>query len=170
MRESRRTFISVVGLNEKGECTTCGTDAHFKHAHLMQQRPASPGATPDALAANARRFIWRGDIRSIHVEAANPARTDGAVFYRTLNADGSADEWQSVPVFKSESWRFIIAKSAPEHIGVEICTSENLKTNLHEVFDRAHFPTVELAESERGSDVTPLPQYPGRKVVAAERT
>lgn len=158
---------ATVGLDARGHCTTCGTDAHVKHA-LLGQAAARPATVMPGIGADARRFLWHGDIRSLHVEAHNPTRKDGAVYLRTLNADGSVGAWESVPVFAGESWRFIVAKSAGSDIGAEILGSAGLATNLHEVFDRAHFPTVSLESGSAPTDVTPLPDYPGRKLSPAE--
>ena len=38
-------------------------------------------------------------------------------------------------------------------------------TNLHEVFDRAHFPTVSVEEAVCSDDVSPLPVFPGQQLV-----
>jgi hypothetical protein len=36
-------------------------------------------------------------------------------------------------------------------------------SNLHEVFDRAHFPTVALEEESSVGDVSPLPYFQGNQ-------
>jgi hypothetical protein len=40
-----------------------------------------------------------------------------------------------------------------------------MKSNVHEVFDRAHFPTIALEEAVSPNDVSPLPVFPGQQLV-----
>jgi pyruvate formate lyase activating enzyme len=157
----------VLGLDESGRCVACGTDAHIKRP-LAGRRNLPSVEIPGALAATARRILWHGDIRSLHVEAANRTHEEASIWWRALRASGEGAAWQAIPVFANESWRFILSKSAADEVGVEIAAAPGLETNLHEVFDRAHFPTVDLVEDGAGSDVTPLPAYSGRKFSPTE--
>ena len=42
-------------------------------------------------------------------------------------------------------------------------------SNLYEVYDRAHFPTVPIEVERAATDPTPLPLFPGRQVIGPER-
>jgi pyruvate formate lyase activating enzyme len=158
---------SVKGLTEDGRCKACGTDAHIKRPFLGIQRADAVQIPPNVETSN-RQVMWRGDVRSLHVEAVNATRSDLGIYVRDLAADGSVGQWRLEPVFAGQSWRFIVAKSAVDHVGSEIAVPNGIQTNLHEVFDRAHFPTVRVEESAAGSDVTPLPAYTGRPLAPAE--
>ena len=46
---------------------------------------------------------------------------------------------------------------------VPLVVPEGLKSNLHEVFDRAHFPTVSVEEAPVGGDISPFPIYQSPK-------
>ena len=65
-----------------------------------------------------------------------------------------------------ESYRFILAKASPDEIGPEIALPAVMTSNLHEVFDRAHFPTVSLEEAQAANDVTPLPMFEGKQMIS----
>lgn len=154
----------IVDLDADGRCAKCGTDAHVKHAHLAKAIEKSVTSEP---IGTPRRFDWHGDIRSLHVQALNTERKDHPIHVRRLFRGGRTGDWEETPVFAGQSWRFIIAKGAEDELGVELATSPALKTNLHEVFDRAHFPTIDLDSAESPNDVTPLPGYAGKKLATA---
>jgi pyruvate formate lyase activating enzyme len=155
----------ILGLDDQGLCTACGTDAHVKRVPLGR-RARQDGATPLA-DGPTRRYDWHGDIRSLHVQALNMERVDAFVQYRCLYGARPPGPWHSIPIFGGESWRFIIAKASEDEVGIEVIASKSLKTNLHEVFDRAHFPTVDIEAGRAASDVTPLPAYGGPHLVVA---
>jgi len=149
----------VRGLDDQGHCMACGIDAHVKQVSLGR-RAGEDNVAQDA-SATGRRYDWHGDIRSLHVQALNVQRNDAHVQYRCLYRDRPPGAWNSIPIFGGESWRFIIAKASEDEVGIEVVAPETLKTNLHEVFDRAHFPTVDIEAGRAESDVTPLPAYGG---------
>jgi pyruvate formate lyase activating enzyme len=149
-------------LDENGRCRRCGTDAHVKRPHLASARTEAP--VPPKGPGHERIYWWRGDIRSLHIQGRNPRREQLHICYRPLFADGAKGAWKGVPFFAGESWRFIVSKGDVDEIGVEIFAPNALETNMHEVFDRAHFPTVELRERQSENDVTPLPRYGGKKL------
>lgn len=155
----------VVALDEQGHCTRCGKDAHFKSIGLRQSAAASKPA--GAIAGKHCCFEWHGDVRSLHVHLVNPTDQWLSGWYRSRRASGAAGGWNEVKMKPGESWRFIIAKSALDDIGPEIVVSEEMTTNLHEVFDRAHFPTVRIEDAPFGGDVTPFPMYQGRTIQAS---
>jgi len=63
-----------------------------------------------------------------------------------------------------EGYRVSMAKSCPEELGAEVAAPASVQVQLHEVFDRAHFPTVCVEEGCAETDVAPLPIYPGRQL------
>jgi len=58
-----------------------------------------------------------------------------------------------------ESHRFILAKSSPGETGVAVAIETGISSSLHEVFDRAHFPTVAREAGTLNADVSPLPAF-----------
>jgi pyruvate formate lyase activating enzyme len=145
------------GLDERGHCVHCGKDAHFK---FIPKRPRTVSSIPNgAIEGSHHSFDWHGDIRSLHVQLIN--RTDRPLtgWYRHRSTNSATTAWSPVEMKPGESWRFIIAKSSPDDLGAEIVVPEEMTTNLHEVFDRAHFPTVRIEDAPFGGDVSPFPIY-----------
>jgi pyruvate formate lyase activating enzyme len=157
----------IVGLDSRGHCTRCGRNAHF---HLLAAQPSQSGngkVAPTAPSSGdlQRRFLWHGDIRSLHAQVRNESRETATVFCRRLHRQ-SATEWTGFPLAPGESYRFIIAKASPEEDGCEISCPLVVSSNLHEVFDRAHFPTVSLEQGKAQNDIAPLPIYPGKQMLS----
>lgn len=149
----------MVGLDGKGCCKSCGRDAHFKLLAADRARALSaPIQAPVGEGFVKSTFDWHGDIRSLHVQVANDSAEPKTVYHRRRCASGLTN-WVSVPLHPGEKYRFIIAKSSQDEFGPEIAIPEQVASNVHEVFDRAHFPTVAVEDSVADSDVTPLPLY-----------
>lgn len=150
-----------VGLDERGSCTACGRDNHF-----VLQDPAPPLATTPSVrdGTQVRSFDWHGDIRSVHVQVKNTNAGPARVFHRRRRADGVEAPWTVVDLGAGESWRFILAKADGDEIGPEVAVPAGVESNLHEVFDRAHFPTLSLDDvGHAADDVSPLPRFEGRQ-------
>lgn len=151
----------VVGLDERGHCAKCGRDAHFK---LMDPRPERPKiADFHRDGMEERSFDWHGDISSLHIQVQNDSDQAAALYHRRRRADQAVDKWTQVILNPRESFRFILSKSVPDEIGPDIALPSTMRSNLHEVFDRAHFPTVAIEELVSPSDVTPLPFFSGNQ-------
>lgn len=150
---------NVKGLDHRGNCTTCGTDAHFKFLTATPSGDRSQTKPAPDVKGLESRFDWHGDVRSLHVQFANPSSTLLTAWFRHRYTNGSKGDWQAVPMQPGESWRFIIAKSSNSDVGPEIVVPELLTSNLHEVFDRAHFPTVTIAEAPASGDISPFPVF-----------
>lgn len=150
----------IIGLDERGHCKSCGRDAHFK------LRPAASGtgaAKVFAPEGQTRNFDWHGDVRSLHVQVRNESERDQELHYRRRYRAGAEDTWKVIPLKPGESYRFIIAKSREDEIGPEIAQPDGISSNLHEVFDRAHFPTVSVEMGRAETDISPLPYFPGKQ-------
>lgn len=147
----------IVNLDENGHCRQCGEDAHFKHVGLsLQETP--PGGSGEPVGVS-HTFDWHGDIRSLHIQLKNPTGQELVAWHRRRLVTGEVGPWQPVPMDPDESWRFILAKSTENELGPEIIVPKEMQTNIHEVFDRAHFPTVTVDEAPDIGDVTPFPLY-----------
>jgi pyruvate formate lyase activating enzyme len=152
----------VVGLNGRGHCSRCDRDAHFK---LIAGRPASSQVEHLPLSATrVEKFDWRGDIRSVHIQAKNSRAETTAVYHRRRYGNTPRAAWSAISLQAGESYRFILAKAGDDETGVEVAIPDGVDSNLHEVFDRAHFPTIALETSHSATDVSPLPVYPGRQL------
>lgn len=147
----------AIHLDDWGCCSRCGLDAHFKHVKLAaQETTPSFDGQPEG---RHHSFDWHGDIRSLHIQLKNPTDGELVAWHRRRMQDGQSGPWQPVRLIPGESWRFIVAKSLHDELGPEIVVPEQLQTNIHEVFDRAHFPTVTIDEAPSAGDVTPFPLY-----------
>jgi pyruvate formate lyase activating enzyme len=149
----------VVGLDDRGHCLACGRDAHFK---LLPTRPPGPEIEdPNVTDLVSRSFDWHGDIRSLHVQMVNTGAAPSLAYHRRRYTVRRAGPWNSIRLLPGESYRIILAKSSEDEVGPEVAVPAAVHTNLHEVFDRAHFPTVSIEEGTAKTDVTPLPLFPG---------
>lgn len=156
----------LLGLDAAGHCTACGRDAHFKL--LPKAKPNAESLTSESVPVNgylSRQFFWHGDIRSIHAQVRNPDSSNSLIFYSRLSPSGR-QSWSTICLKPEESFRFIIAKASPDETGCDIRLPETAVHNLHEVFDRAHFPTIAIEDASAPSDTTPLPLFQGRQLVA----
>ncbi|MDA0564236.1 AmmeMemoRadiSam system radical SAM enzyme [Streptomonospora sp. S1-112] len=149
----------LVGLTPGGACAGCGTDARVRRL----PHPAAPPAVLPDLPAGERhdsaRFDWHGDIRAVHVRVVNTADSPRAVFHRRLRRDHPDTGWTRIPMAPRESYRFISAQSFDDETGVVVAVPDGCTSSLHQVFDRAHFPTTEASAGTVNADVTPLPRY-----------
>ncbi|HYO54517.1 AmmeMemoRadiSam system radical SAM enzyme [Archangium sp.] len=146
------------GLDEKGCCRKCGRNAHVKMRGPVGA-PSFVETIPASEVLERKTFQWHGDVRSLHVQARNASAQPVKLYVRRTLSNGTAP-WRVVQLSPQESFRFIIAQSMPNETGCEVLLPKDLQTNLHEVFDRAHFPTVSIEQTGiQSTDVTPLPAY-----------
>lgn len=151
-----------VGIDRYGRCLSCGRNAHFKLLPPLPQQSTSETIAPKA-DATVKSVKWHGDIRSAHVEVLNTTSESKTVCHRHLS-DSTNEPWKQIPLMPQESYRFILAKSTADEIGREIALPAGVQSNLHEVFDRAHFPTLSVEEvGVAVRDIAPLPLYPGKQ-------
>lgn len=154
----------IAALDGRGRCVACGEDAHVK---LRGPLPSPAGVDEVNEELESRSFDWHGDIRSLHAQLLNPTREPISFYHRRRYDSGQRSDWRSVRLQAGESYRFIIAKGASSEIGAELRFPRTTISNLHEVFDRAHFPTVSIeAAGAAPTDVFPLPLYPGVQLEA----
>jgi pyruvate formate lyase activating enzyme len=161
----------LVGLDEHARCRHCSEELAIKMIDFV--RPVQTGneipleGEVGSGRAKRREFLWHGDIRSLHVEARNSSQVPQQLFCRRLNADSGHRDVQEVRVSGTESFRFILSKSHPEEGGVEVFSPADLEIKLFEVYDRAHYPTVDLdtAHGQEASltDRVPLPFFEGKR-------
>ncbi len=158
---------SVSGLDSKGCCRNCGRDHHFSEPFLASPSP-TVAALSDPGALDLRKFDWHGAIGSIHVQVRNKEQGPAHVYHRRHKIGGSHTDWTAIPLANGESYRFIISRGSDEETGAEVALPRNCETNLHEVFDRAHFPTVSVDDAAAENDVSPLPLYQGNQMKTAK--
>ncbi len=152
-----------VGLDDHGHCKKCGRDAHVKMRGTSPQRETVPEISRDGLAVKV--FDWHGDVRSLHVQVKNTKDEPVKMYIRRRLNDGGHSPWIVHTLVPDESYRTIIAKNFANEIGTEVALPSGLPNHLHEVFDRAHFPTVAVEEvGVAKTDISPLPIY-GRNVL-----
>ncbi len=150
----------ILGLDEKGHCKKCNRNAHFRLLGAMKPAPTVKEIPSEGL--DVRKFDWHGDIRSLHAQIRNTEDKNVTVYHRRRYESGSED-WKVLKLKPSEGYRFILAKSRTDEIGPEIALPQSAESNLHEVFDRAHFPTVAIESATADNDRTPLPAFGDKK-------
>lgn len=150
-----------VGLDAHNNCVKCGSRLPLIS---IPERSASLKPTeliPEAGESIAvERFNYHGDVRACHVEALNVTNKMGTFVYKRRDAMGNyLGEPIAIPVKPGESYRFIISKGYPEEIGVELHYVNSNIVRVFEVFDRAHYPTLDLSVTQAQHDTVPLPHF-----------
>jgi len=143
-----------VGLNGS-RCAQCGADSGIRGLDVAATSPGS--GEPQLAEPSALRVIdhlWHGDLRSLHVQVRNDDTVERQVRHRPLGGT-----WRVIRLEPGESHRFILAKSSPGETGVAVAIETGISSSLHEVFDRAHFPTVAREAGTLNADVSPLPAF-----------
>lgn len=144
-----------VGLSAHGACLACGT------ASTVKPLPPAPRPEPvPDLPAGMREadLLWRGDVRSGHIQVRNDGPEEAIVYRRRLGGRDGA-QWTPLALLPGESYRFAAAQADRDELGIRVAVGPQVRCSLHEVFDRAHFPTVEAAAGALNDDVSPLPGY-----------
>lgn len=144
------------GLGLDGSrCAACGTESGIHTLAVVSPRPDP--VIPEAGASSLRlvEHRWQGDLRSLHVQVRNEDQTARQLRHRPLESA----HWTTMRLEPGESHRFILAKSSPDEIGIELGVEPGITSSLHDVFDRAHFPTVPREAGTLNADVSPLPAF-----------
>jgi pyruvate formate lyase activating enzyme len=111
-----------------------------------------PGGARDAGAGAGSvelRHHFRGAVQSIHVEQDR----ESPVSFQFFDAE---DRLIGEPA-ASSCTRFMISRAYPAAIGVVVHHVPGLVPRVYEVYDRAHYPTVDLASAVAPSDERPFP-------------
>jgi pyruvate formate lyase activating enzyme len=148
----------LVGVDDEARCAECGADANIKLIPQAAKR-RTVAELPASEKFETATFDWHGDVRALHVQVLNKTQWPAQVFHRRYGDPAASTEWASVTLAPRESFRFIAAKSTPDELGVVVAVPPECTSSLHEVFDRAHFPTAGLSEGTANADVTPMPVY-----------
>ncbi|GAA2416412.1 hypothetical protein GCM10010420_53250 [Streptomyces glaucosporus] len=148
----------LVGLDGDGDCAGCGAPAPLTLLPGARHRPrvAEPPSDEDLDVAH---FDWHGDIRALHVQVRNASDAPARVYHRRYGDPAAAPDWDVIDLAPRESFRYIAAKSTPDETGVQVAVPRRCTSSLHQVFDRAHFPTVEADAGALNEDVSPLPLF-----------
>lgn len=147
------------GLMEDGRCECCGAAQSFVMVPGIRAAAVDvpfAGEVPGGL--EERRLDWRGDVQACHVEVENSDTEAASVYYWRLSDDGGEGPF-STRAKAGESHRFIISKSSPDEAGIRLQFPAGLRVRIFEVFDRAHFPTVDVDAGRSSTDRMPLPLY-----------
>jgi pyruvate formate lyase activating enzyme len=169
-RSCKETLVTRYGLNAHligvtpdNTCANCGTRTPLV---LMDPTPPAPtvATLPDGMKVAS--LSWHGDVRSSHVQVRNDLATATVVYQRRYGDPAVGPDWLPLTLKPGESYRFAAAKATPAETGVEVAIPDGVRCSLHEVFDRAHFPTVEAGSGTLNDDVSPLPSYAGIRQLA----
>lgn len=155
----------MLNLDNRGHCLSCGHNAHVKVFETPTNFKYVSEIKESVDTFEFKSFVWHGDVTSLHAQVVNIGSKNTNIYHRRKLNDGSTTEWRQLTLNPGESYRFILAKSRPDEIGPEVAIEKNVvKSNLHEVFDRAHFPTQSIEEvGVSDGDISPLLKYQGRQ-------
>lgn len=151
----------VRGLSTDGNCVQCSSPISVNLMSNPQQPKAKMKSEDiESTLLRERLYEWHGDVNACHVEIENEGTETMEIYYWHREKDGSRSGPFSIHIHIQESHRFIISKASPDEVGIIIEYPTHVRLKLYEVFDRAHYPTVELEESEKStSDTVPFPYY-----------
>ncbi|MEL7610888.1 AmmeMemoRadiSam system radical SAM enzyme [Vreelandella titanicae] len=153
-----------IGLDKTGRCLKCGCYNNFIILEKNYSKNSINLQHLNTSSLEKKKFNWHGDIVSIHAQVTNTLDTPNTIFFRRRMRDDAHGEWECISLLAKESYRFIIAKSKPQEIGPEFLLSQGISSNLHEVFDRAHFPTEAIEDIGISmDDTTPKIGYKGKQ-------
>ena len=153
---------SVTGVDAFGKCLKCGRDSHVKL--LPPSRPVPTTENPGPDLTEVRAMNWHGDVRGAHLQIVNSGSETAHAYYRRHAENAHDAAWRVLSLKGGEGYRVSVAKSRAEETGLEVAAQRGIHCLIHEVFDRAHFPTVPVDEGQAETDVTPLPVYQGKQV------
>ena len=161
----------VRDLTAGGRCGRCDARQPFAlpfplSAGAEREADRFEGLIPRDL--EERRLDWRGDVQACHVEITNRDPAPSTVYYWRLGPgrDGGTGPF-GTPIGGGASHRFIVSKAAPDELGIRLQYPSSVQLRLYEVFDRAHFPTLEVEDARNASDRVPLPLFQAPAAVSA---
>jgi pyruvate formate lyase activating enzyme len=139
----RRSGGTLEQTHDHGRCGRCGYQIP-----IFDLPPAAhSAASADGRTVRSMTHVFRGAIGAAHVEQATEARI------RYVFLDEAGTELGSG---QSSCLRFLVSRPGPRAAAVRIDLETDTEIRIMEVFDRAHFPTATVQQSERGScDVPP---------------
>jgi pyruvate formate lyase activating enzyme len=152
---------NILAVNEAGKCTKCGADANIKRIPGGVATQSTVAELPAAADLETATFDWYGDVRALHVQVRNDGNETQRIYHRRNRGTGGTP-WTVLELQPKESYRFIAAKSSLDERGVAVAVPPSCTSSLHQVFDRAHFPTTEADSGSLNADVTPLPLFEAR--------
>lgn len=146
----------MIGVTADNTCAQCGEATPLK---VLGPHPRPQEV--DELPAGSRTasFSWHGDVRSLHIQIRNDSDKPLTAYHRRFGDPTVGSRWTPLHLAPGESYRFATAKATPDELGVEVAVGDGLRCSLHEVFDRAHFPTVGVDAGTLNNDISPLPSY-----------
>ncbi|MFE7527517.1 AmmeMemoRadiSam system radical SAM enzyme [Kitasatospora sp. NPDC057542] len=150
----------LVGLDGDGACVGCGARAPIVLLPDARSRTRVPELPAEGL--DLARFDWHGDVRALHVQVRNTSDAPVRAYHRRYGDPAAEQSWQVIDLAPQESFRYIAAKSTAGEVGVQVAVPSQCTSSLHQVFDRAHFPTVEASAGTLNEDVSPLPLFQPR--------
>lgn len=153
----------ILGVSDDGMCTQCGADANIRRIPGGSTFPETVAELPLGGGFDVATFDWYGDVRALHVQVRNDSAEPRQVYYRRNRSSTSDSPWSVLRLQPQESYRFIAAKSELDELGVAVAIPQGCTSSLHQVFDRAHFPTTEADNGSLNADVTPLPLFDSRR-------
>lgn len=128
-------------------CGHCGHDLPIVNLAHTEQPVAASGKPGRSLT-----HVFRGAIGAAHIEQT----TESLVRYVFLDADG-----REIMSGQSSCLRFLVSRPSARALSMRIDLELDADARVLEVFDRAHFPTVDAEQSQSGScDVPPAPLLP----------
>lgn len=147
----------LVGLDVYGACVRC---AHTLNILLPPENVVDEIdiAEIQQSSLRERRCEWHGDVNACHVEVINFGKEKTSIYYWREEGEQISSP-RVTHVDPQDSYRFIVSKSSPQETGIRIQYPEDVQVKVYEVFDRAHYPTLDVDQGRSESDSIPLPLY-----------
>jgi pyruvate formate lyase activating enzyme len=133
----------IRGLQDDGCCSQCETPLNVVLMPRKSQREKNIEREDTALALfQERRYEWQQEIIACHIEVKNIGNEMTSVYYWRLLRNGGSSGPFKYPIHNHDNYRFVISKHSPDEKGIHIKYPNQVKLNIYDVLDRAHFPTI----------------------------
>jgi pyruvate formate lyase activating enzyme len=135
----------IEGMDLDGTCRFCGTRMPFAALRTRITPTHPPAPRPLERPQEVQEHQWEGEVLAIHVEVKNEGQLPRRVAVaRRHAAHGQFVTGETFTVLPQETYRFVVCRSDPREIDIRILSESELRTQLLNVLDRAHYPTQEL--------------------------
>lgn len=155
----------IRGLDQSGKCAKCGTSADFVALDLSEN-PLEERREADIAGielAPGEFIAWANDVNSCHVEVNGNGANEATDVYFLRVAESGEERGPYKRSVSAGGGRFILSRSQPDEAGVRLLQQNGLDLRLYRVFDRAHYPTVDV-HADGGTIKSPAPAYtPGQE-------
>lgn len=149
----QRYGLTATTFLRQGRCPRCARPAPIV---LPWEGDGVTHHEPDDAPLAELTHEFRGAVQSIHIQQDD----ESSVYFQFVDAGGNPIGARA----RSSCRRFLVSKASADAAGVRIQFRPGRVPRILEVYDRAHFPTVDVTTGIAVSDDTPRPRMETEEV------